>query len=283
VKILDFGVAKLRGKDAATKETNRLTETGAMIGTPHYMAPEQAFGEGEIDLRADLWAVGAVLYECIAGVPPTNGENLGQILKALATGAIAPLAELVPGAPHDVCALVDRLLRIEREERPASAEEVIAAIDALEPASRAAGKSAPLAASAMRARDLASTPPPATNTAHRSTLASSLRGRFAMGTMMVLAAAASVIGFTMFRSRPVRIVATAERPPEASVAAHESVTPPPSAPTIPPTASAVSSSEAIAAGTSAKSRSRAPTNAGRAAVAPPSSSAAGPLLTTVPF
>jgi serine/threonine-protein kinase len=125
VRILDFGVAKLTGKDAATKETNRLTETGAMIGTPHYMAPEQAFGESDIDLRADLWSVGAVLYECLSGVTPTNGQNLGQILKVLASGTIRPLASRAPSVPPALAALVDRLLKIDRDERPANAASVL--------------------------------------------------------------------------------------------------------------------------------------------------------------
>ncbi len=132
VRILDFGVAKLSGKDAATKETNRLTETGAMIGTPHYMAPEQAFGESDIDARADLWAVGAVLYECLAGVPPTDGHNLGQILKVLASGKIVPLASRAPLVPAALAALVDDLLAIEKEARPRSAEEVLARLEALD-------------------------------------------------------------------------------------------------------------------------------------------------------
>ena len=132
VRILDFGVAKLSGKDAATKETNRLTETGAMIGTPHYMAPEQAFGESDIDARADLWAVGAVLYECLAGVPPTDGHNLGQILKVLASGKIVPLAARAPLVPLALAALVDDLLAIEKEARPRSAEDVLARLEVLD-------------------------------------------------------------------------------------------------------------------------------------------------------
>ncbi|HVM69748.1 MAG TPA: serine/threonine-protein kinase [Gaiellaceae bacterium] len=133
VRILDFGVAKLSGKDAATKESHRLTETGAMIGTPHYMAPEQAFGESGIDARADLWAVGAVLYECLAGVPPTEGQNLGQILKVLASDRIRPLALRAPAVPAALADVVDRLLAIDRDARPASATAVLELLAAIEP------------------------------------------------------------------------------------------------------------------------------------------------------
>jgi tRNA A-37 threonylcarbamoyl transferase component Bud32 len=139
VRILDFGVAKLSGKDAATKETNQLTQTGAMIGTPHYMSPEQAFGESDVDARADLWAVGAVLYECLAGVPPTDGQNLGQILKVLASGSIRPLSVRAPAVPRAVAAVVDGLLQIEKEQRPSSAAVVLEQLGAIGPAELAAG------------------------------------------------------------------------------------------------------------------------------------------------
>jgi eukaryotic-like serine/threonine-protein kinase len=158
VKILDFGIAKLAGRDPATQETNRLTETGAMVGTPHYMAPEQAFGEADIDARADLWAVGAVLYECLCGVPPTDGQNLGQILKALATGRIEPLSNRAKTVPRELATIVDGLLRVERSERPSSAEAVIASLDALGDLSSALPS--PPIPSAIAARER--TPQPAT-------------------------------------------------------------------------------------------------------------------------
>ena len=133
VKVLDFGVAKLTASDGpARATTNLLTESGAMLGTPCYMAPEQAFAEGEVDARADLWAVGVVLYECLAGVRPADGATLGQVLKVLATGAIVPLAQRAPDVPADVAALVGRLLASDRDARPASARAVLDALDAIE-------------------------------------------------------------------------------------------------------------------------------------------------------
>jgi eukaryotic-like serine/threonine-protein kinase len=124
VKILDFGVAKLTATDGPARATNLLTESGAMMGTPCYMAPEQAFAEGEIDARADLWSIGAVLYECLSGTRPADGATLGQVLKVLATGAIVPLEQRVTGLPPELVGLVSRLLSTDREKRPASAREV---------------------------------------------------------------------------------------------------------------------------------------------------------------
>jgi len=142
-RVLDFGVAKLSGKDAATKETNRLTETGAMIGTPHYMAPEQAFGESDVDARADIWAAGAVLYECLSGFTPADGQNLGQILKVLASGSIPPLLSRAPNVPPQLAAIVDGMLRIERDERTASAALVLEQLAAIGPQSTLRSEIAP--------------------------------------------------------------------------------------------------------------------------------------------
>jgi eukaryotic-like serine/threonine-protein kinase len=120
VKILDFGVAKLTAAPDAPV-SGSLTESGALVGTPHYMAPEQAFGERDVDSRADLWSVGVVLYECLAGVRPIAGSNLGQVLKALTERAIRPIEEVVPGLPPQLVGLLGRLLS-DREERPTAAE-----------------------------------------------------------------------------------------------------------------------------------------------------------------
>ena len=138
VMLLDFGVAKLMHKDGAAAGPGTLTATGAMVGTPFYMAPEQAFGD-PIDARADLWAVGVVLYECLAGAPPTHGDNLGQVLRILSTGNIAPLRERAPEVPEAVASVVDALLALDRDARPESARATLHALRA------AAGEGASMA------------------------------------------------------------------------------------------------------------------------------------------
>src|SRR5579859_6066357 len=77
VKVLDFGIAKLSTTDGEMLVQSQLTGTGSMLGTPFYSAPEQLFGERHIDQRADVWALGVVLYECLSGQIPVYGENLG--------------------------------------------------------------------------------------------------------------------------------------------------------------------------------------------------------------
>lgn len=120
VRVLDFGVAKLSVDEV---ESPVLTRTGAIVGTPAYMAPEQLFGEKDIGPEADLWAIGVMLYETLSGARPVEGENIGQVVKRLMNDAITPLEALVD-VPDDVRVLGSRLLSKEREGRPRNAREV---------------------------------------------------------------------------------------------------------------------------------------------------------------
>ena len=118
VKVLDFGIAKLSPahEDAAT--TGTLTATNAIVGTPYYMAPEQIFGEKDIDHRADTWALGVIAYECLAGLRPTDASNVGQVMKIIATQRITPIDQTVRDVPADVAAIIMAALSAERNERP---------------------------------------------------------------------------------------------------------------------------------------------------------------------
>ena len=120
VRVLDFGIAKDVARDA--DGSTSLTATGAMIGTPHYMAPEQIFGDSDVDARADVWALGVMLYECAAGKRPTTGSGVGQVLKIIATDAIAPLDAVAPGAPRELTAILSRMLARDRDARPTLAQ-----------------------------------------------------------------------------------------------------------------------------------------------------------------
>jgi eukaryotic-like serine/threonine-protein kinase len=124
VKVLDFGVAKL----VSTEEqaTGALTATGALVGTPGYMSPEQLGGERDVDHRADIWSIGAIVYEALTGVRALNADNIGQMLKLLYTGGIPPVSQRAPGLPRQLAHLVDRMLARERDERPHDLREVYA-------------------------------------------------------------------------------------------------------------------------------------------------------------
>jgi serine/threonine-protein kinase len=119
-KVLDFGVAKLG--DHLPQEL-RHTVTGALMGTPLYMAPEQARAAGRIDHRADLYSLGCILYEMLAGRPPFVAQGAGEIIALHLFAEPAPIQ-----ASPDVEAIVMRLLAKEPEQRHASAAEVVQAL-----------------------------------------------------------------------------------------------------------------------------------------------------------
>jgi serine/threonine-protein kinase len=122
VKVLDFGIAKITAEGEGAQTEGGLTGTGAMLGTPYYMAPEQLFTDETIDYRCDVWALGVILYECLSGARPTKGDNFADIVKVIATRSIAPLR--VPELPPEVSDLVMRMLSFEKEKRPQSLREV---------------------------------------------------------------------------------------------------------------------------------------------------------------
>lgn len=125
VKLLDFGVAKLTAEEGDAAATAALTSTGAIIGTPHYMAPEQIFGEREIDGRADIWALGLVMFRMLSGTLPTDAENVGQVMKLIVSGGIPSLAEVAPTVPADVVQLVDRMVSRSLRTRLSDLTEVL--------------------------------------------------------------------------------------------------------------------------------------------------------------
>src|SRR5262249_9594141 len=91
VKVLDFGVAKLLEEDGQSAGATLVTGTGAMLGTPSYMAPEVGMADTAIDARADVWALGVMLYECLAGRRPLEAPSIGGILVKLVTDGIPRL------------------------------------------------------------------------------------------------------------------------------------------------------------------------------------------------
>jgi serine/threonine-protein kinase len=94
------------------------------------MAPEQIFGEKDIDHRADLWAIGIILYEALTGARPTRGSNVGQVFRMVVKEEIVPLRQVAPSLPEPVLDLVAKLLQQRRERRPADLHEVISVLSA---------------------------------------------------------------------------------------------------------------------------------------------------------
>ena len=133
--VVDFGIAKALGTArelALSKSTAemRLTTAGISIGTPVYMAPEQAAGEQQVDHRADVYAVGAVLWEMCAGEAPFTG-NLQQVFAQKMSKPAPSLATKCPSAPPALVKLVARCLAIDANDRPATAAELLRELRAI--------------------------------------------------------------------------------------------------------------------------------------------------------
>lgn len=118
VVVLDFGIAKLTAQHGVAANTGALTRSNALLGTPHYMAPEQVQAGATVSAATDVWALGVILYEALAGARPLAGRTPIEAIEALAFLRIAPLGTLRPDLPPSIAAMVDRMLRRESVERP---------------------------------------------------------------------------------------------------------------------------------------------------------------------
>jgi serine/threonine-protein kinase len=133
IKVADFGLARL--------EDSAMTREGAVMGTPHYMAPEQTRGAA-VDARADLYALGCVLFEMLSGRPPYSG-TVQEVLLAHASPAPPPaLDPALVDAPEALCALVARLLAKDPAARPGAATDVADTLRAFAPALPKASRTA---------------------------------------------------------------------------------------------------------------------------------------------
>ncbi|MCZ7679447.1 MAG: serine/threonine protein kinase [Sandaracinaceae bacterium] len=112
VKILDFGISHKRDEAGA-----KLTMTGSVLGTPHYMSPEQAMGEAEIDHRADLYAAGVVLYECAVGDVPFDAPNYNKLLRTILDQQAVPPRRRGAQISEQVERLIAWAMEKERERR----------------------------------------------------------------------------------------------------------------------------------------------------------------------
>jgi formylglycine-generating enzyme required for sulfatase activity len=125
VKILDFGLAR------AIKDDTQITREGAVLGTPSYMAPEQAGGRA-VDGRSDLFSLGCVLYRLTTGALPFPGADCMAILCALIGETPRPVRALNPEVPVEVAEFIERLLSKNPDGRPANARDVVAGLQAID-------------------------------------------------------------------------------------------------------------------------------------------------------
>ena len=121
VKLLDFGIARRAGM--AT-----LTTTGILVGTPSYMAPEQARGTIDLHARVDVYGLGALLFHCVTGRAPFAADTIDQVIARILTETAPRLRSLVPEVPRDLDALVARMLSKDPQRRPADGRAVHTAL-----------------------------------------------------------------------------------------------------------------------------------------------------------
>jgi eukaryotic-like serine/threonine-protein kinase len=126
VKLVDFGISKRVGIEPQA----RLTCHGALVGTPQYMSPEQIRGE-EIDIRTDIYATGAVLYEALGGRAPHQSASFSELVVSVLNGQPRPLRELRPNCPVELQRIVLKALSRQRTDRYASPRELLEALEQL--------------------------------------------------------------------------------------------------------------------------------------------------------
>jgi HEAT repeat protein len=188
VKLLDFGIAKLVGIESPR---GRLTKTGAAIGTPHYMSPEQINGERDIDQRTDIYSMGVIVYEMFAGVTPFTGATLQSIIAGHLLKEPPRLTD-VPAdlnVPASIAEVIDRMLVKDPAARYESTADVLADLRDVSEGRR------PMRAAALDRERPARTQTPTAHTAGR------LRSRWwraaVMGGALVALAAAAAIGWKL--------------------------------------------------------------------------------------
>ena len=123
VKLLDFGVALF------LEDAGQLTVPGRGVGSPQYLSPEQMRNPSGVDQRSDLWSVGLLLYELIAGVSPFHGLNPAQTCLMISKGPVPRIDEIHPDVPEALSRVIQHCLELDPTRRPQSADELARALE----------------------------------------------------------------------------------------------------------------------------------------------------------
>jgi serine/threonine-protein kinase len=235
VKVLDFGISKMHFMD----EPSNLTASAVLIGTPAYMSPEQLKSAKDVDARADIWSLGVVLFELLAGETPFGGKTIGEVFFNIAEGRPKTLRERRPDVPALLEGVLSRCLRRDPAERYRSVGELAQALapfgsgrstKAVERAVALVTRQAPGHAETIPSspRDVA---PPSDGTVNawggQAPVGGARRSRVTIVASGVLAAALTIGGVGLF-------AALKSRGAKAEAVRTATSSPPPSAPVEPP-------------------------------------------------
>jgi eukaryotic-like serine/threonine-protein kinase len=239
VKVLDFGISKVTNPSASGPDLG-MTKTQTMMGSPLYMSPEQMASSRDVDGRADLWAIGTILYELLTGRVPFNADTMPQLCAMILQYPPPPPRSLRPEIPEGLVHVVLRCLEKDRTRRFANVAELAHALAPF--GSRAASRSAERVSRVLSAAGISSSqlsiPPSsgepvgaATNGAWGQT--HHRRSNTALWALLLVLALAGIGGVWLF----VRSNGTTAVEPAADItSAPATVVPPPSAPTVTPDA-----------------------------------------------
>jgi serine/threonine-protein kinase len=251
VKVLDFGLAKPVDVTPRDAETMSWTQEGRILGTPGYMSPEQATGR-PVDVRTDVFAIGVLLYEMLTGKRPFVGDTSMDILMATSRDEPVPIRKLAPRVSPALATIVERCLAKSKDERFASAVDLLAALDTVDsPEARAASKTV------------------------RFVLATSIAALFAFGASRMFAS-----------PPPVHADPTTPPPPSVAQAAVPSPASAASPPLPPPSSTAAAASapsKVVRPASSVAVRPPAPPAAVSVAAPPPPASPRGGVIETSPY
>lgn len=199
-KVLDFGIAKVIEPDGEVMKTT----TGAILGTPTYMSPEQCRGTGNVTEKADVYSLGAMLYQMISGRPPFVGQGSGDLIAMHIIETPTPLRELMPSVSPDVETLVHQMLIKKPDERP-SMRQVLQSLEQL----------GLTATSAAGTQVVIVPPPPALPSRSRPLMLGVALGVVALGIVVILAVSTSSHHGTETPSAPPKVGPTTPPPPSA--------------------------------------------------------------------
>jgi serine/threonine-protein kinase len=224
VKLLDFGIAKLVGAESPRE---KLTQTGSVIGTPHYMSPEQINGSRDVDHRTDIYALGVIMYEMFAGVTPFGGETLQAVMTGHLFREPPRLVELpahltMPGPmPGLVDRMLARLLAKDAAARYDSVADVLADL-------RDVGRQRTPAKAETLERTRPATPTVLGGRAAAAPPRKTRRGLVIGGAVVVAGIAVAVIAISQSQEAPTVVTNTTTTPPTPPTKIVETPPPPPS-------------------------------------------------------